>query len=403
MFSLRQGQPTLLMLLWASGMAAGYPTQRWLTFKQALELGGNVRRGEKGTPVVYANRFTPERERERAWQAGEEARSIAFLKQYTVFNAVQCDGLPEGLYVPPPPPREDLIEPRFRALMECTGLTIHLGGQRAFYRPADGAIVLPPPQSFFEPVNFHRTAAHEMSHATGHASRLARDFTARFGSEGYAREELVVRRVGANEGVKTCLLDSWDNPCVPDLPVPVINWLKSRKGNGTIACREKAQTTETIVGREGHRKMRMAKAILSELQSPGFYPRRRRSDGCNAAPCSSRDATRPGLKGVVQPNTLGPASTACPPSVGSKGRTERLPASHLLVRVNTGSPKWARQRPTWRQSCHSSQPPGVMPRTAISGWTATDERRRATGAGLLTGRVKGGSACETGQPTGWVC
>lgn len=180
-----------VMLLWASGMAAGYPTQRWLTFKQALELGGNVRRGEKGTPVVYANRFTPERERERASQAGEEARSIAFLKQYTVFNAAQCDGLPEGLYVPPPPPREDLIEPRFRALMEGTGLTIHLGGQRAFYRPADDAIVLPPPQSFFEPVNFHRTAAHEMSHATGHASRLARDFTARFGSEGYAREELV--------------------------------------------------------------------------------------------------------------------------------------------------------------------------------------------------------------------
>ncbi|KMO14839.1 ArdC family protein [Methylobacterium platani] len=180
-----------VMLLWSSGMAAGYPTQRWLTFRQALSLGGNVRRGEKGTPVVYANRFTPEQERARAAQAGEEARSIAFLKQYTVFNAAQCDGLPEGLYVPPPPPREDLIEPRFRALMDGTGLTIHLGGQRAFYRPADDVIVLPPPQSFFEPVNFHRTAAHEMSHASGHPSRLARDFTGRFGSEGYAREELV--------------------------------------------------------------------------------------------------------------------------------------------------------------------------------------------------------------------
>ncbi|BCM87664.1 ArdC family protein [Methylobacterium indicum] len=180
-----------VMLLWASGMAAGYPTQRWLTFRQALGLGGNVRRGEKGTPVVYANRFTPEQERARASQAGEEARSIAFLKQYTVFNAAQCEGLPEGLYVPPPPPREDLIEPRFRALMEGTGLTIHLGGQRAFYRPADDAIVLPPPQSFYEPINFHRTAAHEMSHATGAAHRLARDLTGRFGSEGYAREELV--------------------------------------------------------------------------------------------------------------------------------------------------------------------------------------------------------------------
>ena len=180
-----------VMLLWASGMEAGYPTQRWLTFRQALALGGCVRRGEKGTPVVYANRFTPEQERERASAAGEEARSIAFLKQYTVFNAAQCDGLPENLYVPPPSPREDLIEPRFHALMEASGVPIHMGGQRAFYRPADDAIVLPPPQSFFEPVNFHRTAAHELSHATGHPSRLARDFNGHFGSEGYAREELV--------------------------------------------------------------------------------------------------------------------------------------------------------------------------------------------------------------------
>ena len=180
-----------VMLLWASGTALAYPTQRWLTFKQALGLGGCVRRGEKGTPVVYADRFTPEQERERAQQNGEEARSIAFLKQYTVFNAAQCDGLPEDLYVPPPPAREDLIEPRFRALMQASGLTIHLGGQMAFYRPADDAIVLPPPQAFHEPVNFHRTAAHEMSHATGAAHRLARDFTGRYGSEGYAREELV--------------------------------------------------------------------------------------------------------------------------------------------------------------------------------------------------------------------
>ncbi|MDP4027158.1 zincin-like metallopeptidase domain-containing protein [Methylobacterium sp. NEAU 140] len=180
-----------VMLLWSSGMASGYPTQRWLTFRQALGLGGCVRRGEKGIPVVYADRFTPDRERERASQAGEEARSIAFLKQYMVFNCAQCDGLPGDLYVPPPPPREDLIEPRFRALMEASGLTIHVGGQMAFYRPADDVIVLPPPQAFHEPVNFHRTAAHEMSHATGHPSRLARDLTGRYGSEGYAREELV--------------------------------------------------------------------------------------------------------------------------------------------------------------------------------------------------------------------
>jgi N-terminal domain of anti-restriction factor ArdC len=121
-----------VMLLWSSGMAAGYPTQRWLTFRQALSLGGNVRRGEKGTPVVYANRFTPEQERQRASQAGEEARSIAFLKQYTVFNCAQCDGLPEDLYVPPPPPREDLIEPRFRGSCRPRGSPSISAGRSRF-------------------------------------------------------------------------------------------------------------------------------------------------------------------------------------------------------------------------------------------------------------------------------
>ena len=213
-----------------------------------------------------------------------------------------------------------------------------------------------------------------------------------------------MRRVGVNKGVKICLLDSWENPCVPDLPVQVMNRLKSRKGNGTIACREKAQTAETIVGRAGHRKMRTAKATLPELQSSGFYPRQRRSDGCSVAPCRNRFAHgNRYMKRAARLDALGPASTACLPSVGLKGRTERLPASHLLVRVNTGSPKWARQRPTWRQSRHISQKPGVMPRTAILGWTDTDESRRATGAGFLSGRVKGGSACEAGQSTGWVC
>ena len=180
-----------VMLLWAGGSAAGYPTQRWLTFRQALSLGGCVRRGERGTPVVYADRFTPDQERARAQAQGEEARSIAFLKQYTVFNCAQCDGLPEDLYVPPPPPREDLIEPRFRALMDASGVPIRFGGDMACYRPADDVIVVPPPQAFHDPVNAHRTIAHELSHATGAPSRLARDLTGRYGSEGYAREELV--------------------------------------------------------------------------------------------------------------------------------------------------------------------------------------------------------------------
>lgn len=113
----------------------------------------------------------------------------AFLKQYTVFNVAQCDGLPEALTAPPP--RQDLIAPRFQALMAGSGMTIRFGGDIACYRPAEDVIVCPPPEAFHDPVNVHRTLAHEMSHCVGHASRLARDLTGRYGSEGYAREELV--------------------------------------------------------------------------------------------------------------------------------------------------------------------------------------------------------------------
>ena len=393
-----------VLILWGAVIEHGWPSQSWLTFRQALEAGGSVRKGEHGVTVVYADRFTPEAEKERAREKGEDAKSIAFLKRFTVFNVAQCDGLRAGLATDPDPLPEREIVPLAEEVIAASGVDFRIGGDRAFYAPGPDYVQVPPQPAFYDQINYYRTCLHELTHATGHSARLGRNLTTGFGTKDYAREELIVRRVGANKGVKTCLLDSWENPCVPDLPVPVMSRLKSRKRNGTIACREKAQTAETIVGRAGHRKVRTAKATLPELQSSGFYPRQRRSDGCNAAPRRDRFATESrSKKRVVLLDILDPACAACPPSVGSKGRTERLTASHLLVRVNTGSPKWARQRPTWRQSRHSSQMPGVMPRTAISGWTITDERCRATGAGLLTGRVKGGSACETGQPTGWAC
>ncbi|EIZ77798.1 hypothetical protein WSK_3629 [Novosphingobium sp. Rr 2-17] len=326
-----------VLILWATGVEAGFSSQRWLTFRQCAAAGGHVRRGEKGTVVCYADRFTPKDEMARAQSEDREARQVAFLKRFVVFNLDQCEGLPEELTAAPAVPDPVLAIAEADKLIAATGADFRVGGSEAFYSPAGDYVQVPPQAAFHEPVNWYRTALHELGHLVGGKGRLERDQTGAFGSAAYSREELVVRRVGANIGVKTCLLDSWENPCVPDLPVPMMIRLKSRKGNGTIACRENAQTAETIVGRAGHRKMRMAKATLPELQSSGFYPRQRRSDGCNAAPCGNRFAHENRyMKRVARLDALGPASTACLLSVGSKGRTERLPASHLLVRVNTG-------------------------------------------------------------------
>lgn len=180
-----------VLLLWGAVVERGYSGQGWLTFHQALSLGGNVRKGERGTTVVYADRFVPEDEKRRANETGEDAQAIPFLKRFTVFNTDQCENLPEDIATAAPPTPQGLIEPRVEALIAATGVDFRIGGNRAFYAPLDDYVQVPPPQAYFEPINWHRTALHELGHATGHATRLARDLAGSFGSRKYAFEELV--------------------------------------------------------------------------------------------------------------------------------------------------------------------------------------------------------------------
>jgi len=180
-----------VLLLWGAVVERGFAGQSWLTFRQALSLGGNVRKGERGTTVVYADRFVPEDEKKRAAETGDDPQAIPFLKRFTVFNVEQCENLPNGIAASAPPVPAGLIEPRVEALIQATGIDFRIGGDRAYYVPAHDYVQVPPPQAYFEPVNWHRTALHELGHATGHASRLGRDFSGSFGSKKYAFEELI--------------------------------------------------------------------------------------------------------------------------------------------------------------------------------------------------------------------
>jgi antirestriction protein ArdC len=180
-----------VLLLWGSTIEHGYSGQSWLTFRQALSLGGHVRKGEHGTTVVYADRFVPSEEKRRAAETGDEAQAIPFLKRFTVFNTDQCDGLPDEIATATPPPPPGLIEPTVEALIKATRITFRIGGDRAFYAPAGDFVQVPPPQAYFEPINWHRTALHELGHATGHRSRLNRDLSGSYGTKKYAFEELV--------------------------------------------------------------------------------------------------------------------------------------------------------------------------------------------------------------------
>lgn len=186
-----------VLILWGAVVQHGFATQGWLTFRQALGLGGNVRKGEHGTTVVYADRFIPDDERRRAQDNGDDPAAIPFLKRFTVFNVAQCEGLPDGLSAPPPPIPDGLIVPEVEALIRASGVDLRLGGDKAFYAPGPDFIQIPRPEAYFEPINWHRTALHELGHWSGHPGRLARDLSGGFGSKAYSREELVAEMTSA--------------------------------------------------------------------------------------------------------------------------------------------------------------------------------------------------------------
>jgi antirestriction protein ArdC len=184
-----------VLILWGEVIAMGYANQGWLTFRQALAAGGCVRKGERGVTVCYADRFTPETEKERAKADGDEARAVPFLKRFVVFNVAQCDGLPEQYHADAPPLREQV--PVAENLIAATGADFRIGGARAFYCPSGDYVSVPPQPAFRQQIDYYRTALHELGHWTGHPSRLARTFGGRFGDSAYAREELAAELTSA--------------------------------------------------------------------------------------------------------------------------------------------------------------------------------------------------------------
>ena len=186
-----------ILILWGAVIAQGFACQHWLTFRQALDLGGNVRKGERGTTVCYADRFIPKGEIERARQDGDEPEAVPFLKRFTVFNIAQCDGLPDRLFAGAPILPEREVIPHAEALIAATGADFRIGGARACYVPDGDFIQVPPQPAFFEQINYYRTCFHELGHWTAHKSRLNRDLSGRFGSNPYAREELVAEMASA--------------------------------------------------------------------------------------------------------------------------------------------------------------------------------------------------------------
>lgn len=178
------------LVLWATAAEKGYAHPHWMTFKQACDMKANVRKGEKGTQVVYADKLT----KEETGDDGETKTSrIPFLKCYTVFNVAQIEGLPEAFYHLPEPKagNPETRNAELEQFFAQTKADIYTGTQASYSQMAD-RIQMPPFESFTSAADYYSVLAHELTHWTKHPKRLDRDFgRKRFGDEGYAKEELV--------------------------------------------------------------------------------------------------------------------------------------------------------------------------------------------------------------------
>jgi antirestriction protein ArdC len=178
-----------VVLLWMA-QSAGYRAPRFLTFKQALELGGNVRKGERGTKVFFVKQLQV---RDKGADDESTTRLVPMLREYTVFNLDQCENLPESvttgkpIRVRNPDARDELADDFLRS----TGADIREGQGEAYYVPSRDFISMPAFAGFKGADHFYNVAFHELTHWTGHKSRLDRDLKNRFGSRSYAAEELI--------------------------------------------------------------------------------------------------------------------------------------------------------------------------------------------------------------------
>ena len=179
-----------ILMLWSDAVTKGFLCPIWMTYRQAGELGGQVRKGEHGSPVVYADRIT----RTETNAKGEEVENeIPFMKGYTVFNCEQIEGLPAHFYPTPEPSRESVARiATVEAFVSDTRANIVHGGSRACYVASTDNIHLPCIDCFRDAEGYYATLLHELTHWTKHETRLNREFgRKRWGDAGYAAEELV--------------------------------------------------------------------------------------------------------------------------------------------------------------------------------------------------------------------
>lgn len=227
---------------------APYRDHRWLTFRQALDLGGNVRKGERSTEVVFWKPLdVPERD------GSEGTRTVPLLRTYRVFNALQCDGLRIPDVGADLRAREERRVPRAESVLRemPDPPRIEKGHCTAWYAPADDLVGIPDIGAFAAADGYYASLFHELAHGTGHPRRLGRPYVAgevRFGSADYSREELVAELASAF----VCAAVGLDNSLVENSAAYLAGWLRALRGDSRailVASGQAQRAADWIFGR----------------------------------------------------------------------------------------------------------------------------------------------------------
>lgn len=242
--SLSTGKPYRGINIFLLGLQV-HADPRWGTYNAIRAAGGQVRKGEKGTRIILWKpaRFTPS-----PGDDGEtsDERSYLLLREYVVFNAEQADGLPE---LPPLTDHEHTPIERADAIVEgWSGRpAIMHGFDGASYSPSEDFVRMPDPDSFDSSEDYYATLFHELTHSTGHESRLDRLEPALFGTDPYAREELVAELGSAMlSGLAGLTIAAGDNSAAY-----VAGWLRRLKDDRKLVVNAAAQAqkaADLIVG-----------------------------------------------------------------------------------------------------------------------------------------------------------
>jgi antirestriction protein ArdC len=232
-----------ILMLWAAAHESDYNSAHWMTFKQAVDLGGMVTKGEKCARSVYYGSFEKEGDQTEGKSEGEGKTRIPFAKCNNVFNADQIEGLPAEFYVLPDPARDlgTQGDPELEAFFESTGADIVTSDEpRAYYRPATDQIHMPPIATFFDAGGYFGTLAHEFCHWTGHSKRL--DRLKKYNDRSaYAFEELVAEIGACILGVKLGIVPNFDQSAAY-----VEGWLEALKSDKGLIFKAASEAQKAV-------------------------------------------------------------------------------------------------------------------------------------------------------------